>query len=77
MEFAIQSKPLINPLFRLSLNLFKNPTIGFCGALDLYHPKVYEMSRLDLQYTVLSRCRRLKLINNHNVRGWDVPCMPQ
>jgi len=45
----------------------ENLTIGFC---------VYEMSRLNLQYTVLSKRRLLKLVNQKFVRGWSDPRMP-
>lgn len=46
------------------------------NALDLYRPKVYEMSRLNLQYTVLSKRRLIKLVDTKRVRGWDDPRMP-
>lgn len=75
-EFVIHSKPLITPFLHLSLNLFENPTAGFYGALAWYYPKVYEMSRLNLQHTVLNKRRLLKLVNNHYVRCWDDPHMP-
>ena len=45
-------------------------------ALDLYRPKVYEMSRLNISYTVLSKRKLLKLVNNGYMRGWDDPRMP-
>ena len=54
----------------------REPYYWILWALDLYRPKVYEMSRLNLQYTVLSKRRLLKLVNNHHVRGWDDPRMP-
>jgi glutaminyl-tRNA synthetase len=34
------------------------------------------MSRLNLEYTVLSKRRLLKLVNANHVRGWDDPRMP-
>lgn len=34
------------------------------------------MSRLNVAYTVLSKRRLLKLVNNNYVRGWDDPRMP-
>mmetsp|Transcript_24231 Transcript_24231/g.55165 ORF Transcript_24231/g.55165 Transcript_24231/m.55165 type:complete len:711 (-) Transcript_24231:264-2396(-) len=46
------------------------------AALDLYRPKIYEMSRLNLTYTVLSKRRLLKLVGNGHVRGWNDPRMP-
>jgi glutamyl/glutaminyl-tRNA synthetase len=45
-------------------------------ALDMYRPKVYEMSRLNLQYTVLSKRRLIKLVTSNFVRDWDDPRMP-
>lgn len=54
----------------------REPYYWILWALDLYRPKVYEMSRLNLQYTVLSKRRLLKLVNQHFVRGWDDPRMP-
>jgi len=45
-------------------------------SLDLYRPKVYEMSRLNLEYTVLSKRRLLKLVDTKAVRGWTDPRMP-
>lgn len=45
-------------------------------ALDLYRPKVYEMSRLNLEFTVLSKRRLIKLVDTNRVRGWDDPRMP-
>ncbi|GMH99721.1 hypothetical protein TrST_g13109 [Triparma strigata] len=45
-------------------------------ALDLYKPRVYEMSRLNIAHTVLSKRRLLKLVESKTVRGWDDPRMP-
>jgi len=45
-------------------------------ALDMYRPKVYEMSRLNISYTVLSKRKLLKLVMNGYMRGWDDPRMP-
>ena len=38
--------------------------------------QVYEMSRLNISYTVLSKRKLLKLVNNGYMRGWDDPRMP-
>jgi len=54
----------------------REPYFWILWALDLYKPKVYEMSRLNVAYTVLSKRRLLKLVNNKYVRGWDDPRMP-
>lgn len=45
-------------------------------ALDLFRPKVYEMSRLNISYTVLSKRRLKKLVDCGFMRGWDDPRMP-
>ena len=45
-------------------------------ALDMYRPKVYEMSRLNLTNTVLSKRRLLKLVNSGYMRSWSDPRMP-
>eukprot|EP00561_Arcocellulus_cornucervis_P009101 CAMPEP_0185810498 /NCGR_PEP_ID=MMETSP1322-20130828/6829_1 /TAXON_ID=265543 /ORGANISM="Minutocellus polymorphus, Strain RCC2270" /LENGTH=699 /DNA_ID=CAMNT_0028506815 /DNA_START=42 /DNA_END=2141 /DNA_ORIENTATION=+ len=54
----------------------REPYYWILWALDLYRPKVYEMSRLNIEYTVLSKRRLLKLVNQKYVRGWDDPRMP-
>eukprot|EP00566_Odontella_aurita_P007834 CAMPEP_0113539290 /NCGR_PEP_ID=MMETSP0015_2-20120614/7835_1 /TAXON_ID=2838 /ORGANISM="Odontella" /LENGTH=707 /DNA_ID=CAMNT_0000438951 /DNA_START=88 /DNA_END=2211 /DNA_ORIENTATION=- /assembly_acc=CAM_ASM_000160 len=54
----------------------REPYYWILWALDMYKPKVYEMSRLNLEYTVLSKRRLLKLVNKEYVRGWDDPRMP-
>jgi glutaminyl-tRNA synthetase len=54
----------------------REPYYWILWALDMFRPNVYEMSRLNLQYTVLSKRRLLKLVNNHYVRGWNDPRMP-
>eukprot|EP00568_Trieres_chinensis_P000377 CAMPEP_0183309426 /NCGR_PEP_ID=MMETSP0160_2-20130417/25335_1 /TAXON_ID=2839 ORGANISM="Odontella Sinensis, Strain Grunow 1884" /NCGR_SAMPLE_ID=MMETSP0160_2 /ASSEMBLY_ACC=CAM_ASM_000250 /LENGTH=701 /DNA_ID=CAMNT_0025473453 /DNA_START=201 /DNA_END=2306 /DNA_ORIENTATION=+ len=54
----------------------REPYYWILWALDLYRPKVYEMSRLNIEYTVLSKRRLLKLVMAKHVRGWDDPRMP-
>lgn len=51
----------------------REPYYWILWALDLYKPKVYEMSRLNVAYNVLSKRRLLKLVSNKIVRGWDAP----
>lgn len=41
--------------------------------LDLYKPKVWEYSRLNVDHNVLSKRRLLRLVNEGHVRGWDDP----
>lgn len=54
----------------------REPYYWILWALDLYKPKVYEMSRLNIEYTVLSKRRLIKLVDSKYVRGWDDPRMP-
>mmetsp|Transcript_43751 Transcript_43751/g.119618 ORF Transcript_43751/g.119618 Transcript_43751/m.119618 type:complete len:537 (-) Transcript_43751:123-1733(-) len=44
--------------------------------LNLFKPMVYEMSRLNISYVVLSKRKLLKLINTGFFHGWDDPRMP-
>jgi glutaminyl-tRNA synthetase len=40
------------------------------------HPRQYEFSRLELQYTITSKRKLLQLVNDNKVFGWDDPRMP-
>jgi len=44
--------------------------------LDLYKPKVWEFSRLNLEHTVMSKRRLLRLVMEKYVNGWDDPRLP-
>ena len=48
----------------------------FIDELGIYHPQQIEFARLNLTYTVLSKRKLLKLVNEGHVRGWDDPRMP-
>ncbi|WP_421131463.1 glutamine--tRNA ligase [Alteromonas sp. A079] len=39
-------------------------------------PRQYEFSRLNLEYTVLSKRRLIQLVDENHVSGWDDPRMP-
>lgn len=41
-----------------------------------YVAQVYEMSRLNVSYTLLSKRKLLKLVHSGFMRGWDDPRMP-
>lgn len=45
----------------------------FLNELDLYRPWVWEYSRLNLSYTVLSKRKLIKLVEEKIVDGWDDP----
>ncbi|MDD2721774.1 MAG: glutamine--tRNA ligase/YqeY domain fusion protein [Gallionella sp.] len=40
------------------------------------HPRQYEFSRLELNYTITSKRKLLQLVNEKKVSGWDDPRMP-
>ncbi|MFO0752539.1 MAG: glutamine--tRNA ligase/YqeY domain fusion protein [Thermodesulfovibrionales bacterium] len=48
----------------------------FLDELGIYHPQQIEFARLNLSYTVLSKRKLLKLVNEGHVNGWDDPRMP-
>ncbi|MEI6519812.1 MAG: glutamine--tRNA ligase/YqeY domain fusion protein [bacterium] len=48
----------------------------FVEKLGIYHPQQIEFARLNITYTVLSKRKLLKLVNENYVSGWDDPRMP-
>ena len=48
----------------------------FLDTLGIYHPQQIEFARLNLSYTVLSKRKLLKLVEEGHVTGWDDPRMP-
>ena len=48
----------------------------FLNEIGAYHPQQIEFARLNLSYTVLSKRKLLKLVNEKYVSGWDDPRMP-
>lgn len=49
---------------------------GRCGLPDSPRPYQYEFARLNLDYTVLSKRKLIRLVEDGHVRGWDDPRMP-
>jgi glutaminyl-tRNA synthetase len=48
----------------------------FLDELEIYHPRQIEFARLNLSYTVMSKRKLLRLVQERRVRGWDDPRMP-
>jgi glutaminyl-tRNA synthetase len=48
----------------------------FLDTLEIYHPQQIEFAPLNLSYTLLSKRKLLKLVQEGHVRGWDDPRMP-
>ncbi len=48
----------------------------FIEQLEIYPSKQYEFARLNMTYTIMSKRKLLKLVNEGYVKGWDDPRMP-
>ena len=45
-------------------------------TLEVYHPRQIEFARLNLSFTVLSKRKLIRLVEDGHVDGWDDPRMP-
>jgi len=48
----------------------------FLDQLGVYHPRQIEFARLNLNYTIMSKRKLKRLVDEHHVAGWDDPRMP-
>ncbi len=48
----------------------------FIEKLEIHHPQQIEFARLNLNYTVMSKRKLLRLVQEKLVKGWDDPRMP-
>jgi glutaminyl-tRNA synthetase len=48
----------------------------FLEQLNIHHPQQIEFARLNLSYTVMSKRKLLRLVQEGKVSGWDDPRMP-
>ena len=48
----------------------------YINQLGIYHPQQIEFARLNINFTVLSKRKLKKLVDEKHVEGWDDPRMP-
>ena len=48
----------------------------FIEQLDIHHPQQIEFARLNLSYTVMSKRKLMRLVEEGHVSGWDDPRLP-
>ncbi|PXF40918.1 Glutamine--tRNA ligase [Gracilariopsis chorda] len=67
---------ITHSLCTLEFEIRRDSYYWLLEALDLYRPFVWESSRLNLQFTVMSKRKLKQLVEEGYVRGWDDPRMP-
>ena len=63
-------------LCTLEFEIRRDSYYWLLDALDLYRPFVWEFARLNLAYTMMSKRKLKKMVEDGIVRGWDDPRMP-
>lgn len=48
----------------------------YIEQLEIHHPQQIEFARLNLSYTIMSKRKLLRLVEEGHVSGWDDPRMP-
>lgn len=67
---------ITHSLCTLEFEIRRDSYYWLLEALDLYRPFVWESSRLNLEFTVMSKRKLKQLVEEGYVRGWDDPRMP-
>uniref|UniRef100_A0A8C8IH47 glutamine--tRNA ligase n=1 Tax=Oncorhynchus tshawytscha TaxID=74940 RepID=A0A8C8IH47_ONCTS len=70
--FVGSLEPLIL-LICLCVSFRRSSYFWLCNALDVYCPVQWEYGRLNLTYTVVSKRKIIKLVEEGTVRDWDDP----
>lgn len=64
---------ITHSLCTLEFEIRRESYYWLLAALDIYRPYVWEYSRLNITYTVLSKRKLEKLVNDKAVIGWNDP----
>ena len=67
---------ITHSLCTLEFDITVHCMIGFAQNLGIHHPQQIEFARLNLNYTVMSKRKMLRLVEEGLVDGWDDPRMP-